>query len=232
MNKRITLCACSSRHIIDKEKAAAVASALEAQGYEVKMIADLCKLVETHDTALETISQSIVVACYPRAVAALFASCGLKEPERYDIRNESAEEVLAKIAPDAKEVPVDSFIRKQLDDFPVEEGTDAWFPVMDKSRCINCGKCFDFCLFGVYAKEDREVKVVHPSSCKNNCPACSRICPEKAIIFPKYERSPFNGGLKDDEVIGDSDQAFYTAELRRRLELRKNKVSLLKKEGK
>jgi ferredoxin len=76
------------------------------------------------------------------------------------------------------------------------------------------------------------VKVVHPSSCKNNCPACSRICSEKAIIFPKYERSPFNGGLKDDEVIGDSDQAFYAAELRRRLELRKNKVSLLKKDGK
>ncbi len=41
--------------------------------------------------------------------------------------------------------------------------------------------------------------VAHPESCKNNCPACARICPETAIIFPKVGESPINGAAISDE---------------------------------
>jgi ferredoxin len=41
--------------------------------------------------------------------------------------------------------------------------------------------------------------VANPSSCKNNCPACARICPETAIIFPKSGESPINGDVISDE---------------------------------
>ena len=34
------------------------------------------------------------------------------------------------------------------------------------------------------------------SNCKTDCPACSRVCPEVAILFPKYKAGPING----DEV--------------------------------
>ena len=36
----------------------------------------------------------------------------------------------------------------------------------------------------------------NPANCKTNCPACARICPQVAIIFPKHKTSPING----DEV--------------------------------
>lgn len=69
-----------------------------------------------------------------------------------------------------------------------------WYPVIDYSRCTNCMECIDFCLFGVYGvdKLDR-ITVEHQDSCKKGCPACSRVCPEHAIMFPDY-KSPAIAG--------------------------------------
>lgn len=69
-----------------------------------------------------------------------------------------------------------------------------WFPVIDYDRCTNCLQCLSFCLFGVFGVDaQRRVRVEHAESCKNNCPACARVCPEAAIIFPKYKAGPING---------------------------------------
>ena len=63
-------------------------------------------------------------------------------------------------------------------DLPTDQGHDAWFPIIDRDRCVDSGKCLDFCLFGVYKlDEDGRVQVTDPHSCKNNCPACARTCP-------------------------------------------------------
>lgn len=76
-----------------------------------------------------------------------------------------------------------------------------WFPVIDYQRCTNCMQCLSFCLFGVYGVDaDRQIEVQHNDNCKTNCPACSRVCPEAAIMFPKYKAGPING----DEV-SDAD---------------------------
>ena len=37
------------------------------------------------------------------------------------------------------------------------------------------------------------------NNCKTECPACSRVCPEVAILFPKYKHGPIHGG----EVLAD-----------------------------
>jgi NAD-dependent dihydropyrimidine dehydrogenase PreA subunit len=66
---------------------------------------------------------------------------------------------------------------------------DRWYPIIDRSRCKNCGNCLQFCLFGVYEIDGESVTVCKPDSCKPGCPACSRICPEGAIIFPLCEQS-------------------------------------------
>ena len=72
-----------------------------------------------------------------------------------------------------------------------------WFPVIDYTRCTNCMQCLSFCLFDVYGvSEDNKIQVQNNDNCKTNCPACSRVCPEVAIMFPKYQGSPING----DEV--------------------------------
>src|SRR6202040_3537378 len=38
-----------------------------------------------------------------------------------------------------------------------------------------------------------KLKVQNQSNCKTECPACSRVCPEVAIMFPKYRHGPING---------------------------------------
>ncbi|MCE2826406.1 MAG: ferredoxin family protein [Verrucomicrobium sp.] len=76
-----------------------------------------------------------------------------------------------------------------------------WFPVIDYDRCTNCMQCLSFCLFGVYGVDDgKRIQVQNNDHCKTNCPACSRVCPEAAIMFPKYKAGPING-----DVVSDSD---------------------------
>lgn len=70
-----------------------------------------------------------------------------------------------------------------------------WYPVIDRERCVNCRQCMDFCLFSVYSTdEDGRVVVSHSDGCKMGCPACSRICPMGAIIFPHYDAEPLIAG--------------------------------------
>jgi NAD-dependent dihydropyrimidine dehydrogenase PreA subunit len=77
-----------------------------------------------------------------------------------------------------------------------------WFPVIDYSRCTNCMQCLSFCLFDVYGvSADQKIQVQNQSNCKTECPACSRVCPEVAIMFPKYRHGPINGeDVKSDDV--------------------------------
>ena len=63
-----------------------------------------------------------------------------------------------------------------------------WYPVIDYSRCTNCMECIDFCLFGVYGVDRIDtILVEEPDNCRKGCPACSRVCPENAIMFPQHK---------------------------------------------
>src|SRR5262249_2960855 len=101
-----------------------------------------------------------------------------------------------------------------------------WYPVIDYSRCTNCMECIDFCLFGVYGvdKLDR-ILVENQDQCKRGCPACSRVCPEHAIIFPDYKTPAIAGapvgnisGLKIDlsKLFGGEDSLAIAASERDR----------------
>jgi Pyruvate/2-oxoacid:ferredoxin oxidoreductase delta subunit len=81
-------------------------------------------------------------------------------------------------------------------------GWKPWFPVIDFGRCTNCMQCLTFCLFDVYGvTADKQIRVQNPSNCKTECPACSRVCPEVAILFPKYKMGPINGDVVREEDI-------------------------------
>ncbi len=78
-----------------------------------------------------------------------------------------------------------------------------WFPVIDYDRCTNCMQCLSFCLFDVYgASEEGKIQVQNNDNCKTNCPACSRVCPEVAIMFPKYSAGPINGDAVSEADLG------------------------------
>ena len=80
-----------------------------------------------------------------------------------------------------------------------------WYPVLDKTRCVECGHCQQFCLFGVYERTpEGTVRVARPDQCKPGCPACARICPQSAIIFPLYAKDPAISGAPGQYVVLDA----------------------------
>ncbi len=101
-----------------------------------------------------------------------------------------------------------------------------WYPVIDYSKCTNCLECIDFCLFGVYGVDGQErILVEQPDNCRRGCPACSRVCPEHAIMFPMHKNpaiaggtDPDGGGLKIDlsRLFGGEDALKLAAEERDR----------------
>lgn len=77
-----------------------------------------------------------------------------------------------------------------------DRGDRRWYPVIDYARCTNCMECIDFCLFGVYGVDRAEtILVEQPDNCRKGCPACSRVCPENAIIFPQHKTPAIAGAL-------------------------------------
>src|SRR5207302_1418416 len=126
-----------------------------------------------------------------------------------------------------EQTPIQPFNPEQL----LQQPGRRWYPVIDYSRCTNCMECIDFCLFGVYGvdKLDR-ILVENQDNCKRGCPACSRVCPEQAIIFPDYKTPAIAGapvgnisGLKIDlsKLFGGAD-AINIAALERDQELVKD----------
>lgn len=197
---QITVCACSSRNFIDKSFVAVTAAKAVKAGVKVRLVADLCKLVGESDNGLSGIAGGVVAACHPRAVRSLFSGMGLEPASICNLR--TREDFFSAIEPDDAEVEL---WKARIMALPSSYGTDAWFPTIDKTLCAECGKCLDFCPFGVYSMVDDRVTVTSPARCKNNCPACARTCPAGAIIFPKHETGPINGGPEETQSL------FYAA---------------------
>ncbi|MBI3271960.1 MAG: ferredoxin family protein [Planctomycetes bacterium] len=113
------------------------------------------------------------------------------EVQARDVTTLSPEQILAV----AREVRDRSGARKPGEWKP-------WFPVIDYQRCTNCMQCLTFCLFDVYGVDsESRIAVQNSSNCKTDCPACSRVCPEVAILFPKYRSGPINGDVVRQEDI-------------------------------
>jgi MinD superfamily P-loop ATPase len=119
--------------------------------------------------------------------------------------------------------------KAQAEEIISDSDWPSWFPVIDYERCSSCGQCADFCLFGVYEKKEGKVFVNNPKECKINCPACARICPKTAIIFPKYKQGGAIGGSDViDEIAEQERQAsdintFLQSDIYGALEQRKQK---------
>jgi len=203
-------CHCAYYQIIPDIVKFAVLDAIKNADIEFEAVADLCELSAQRDGALKqwAKAESIkIVACYPRAVNWLFYAGGapLLRPRRIEFLNmrvDSTEKIISSLLDGQGQSTNSKFDPPRRTKFPPSAGWIPWFPVIDYDRCKNCQQCFNFCLFGVYElSQEGKVEVKNPANCKTNCPACARMCPASAIIFPKYNDSPINGDEVDERTI-------------------------------
>jgi len=199
----ILFCQCAYAQIVPADRKRQVAAGLAASGAKWTAVADLCGLAAGKAPLLAELagrSGLKIVACHPRAIRWLFhrAEAPL-QPGRFEVLNmrcQDAGEILSRLS-----------LGTRGDASPAPEAAQdgdwiPWFPVIDYDRCTNCKQCLEFCLFGVFeADAAGKMTVTNPASCKTHCPACARICPQAAIVFPKVEDTPINGAEVEDEAL-------------------------------
>ncbi len=206
----VLYCDCANTRVIPEETRQRIRQRLAHCGRPVVRVADMCGRAADRDPLLARMAQAervTLVACYPRAVRWLFHWAGAPlDPERVqclNMREQPLEEMLAALP--AVEAEAESARREDGAGANPSAEAEAdpvwrpWFPVIDYDRCTQCRQCLEFCLFGVYeAEASGRIVVRRPAQCKDHCPACARLCPALAILFPKLdEDSPISGNEKD-----------------------------------
>jgi NAD-dependent dihydropyrimidine dehydrogenase PreA subunit len=203
MAKKVIFCNCGAK-LISAERLEGISSFIAQKGYPFTEISDLCgcsvdRKEETRNLFTPD-DEFLIIACYPRGVKLLLENCGIDHQSlnlQYlnfrEFTNDQIYEAIDSFCTGNSLINSGSKLTGSCE-WP------SWYPIIDYSRCNSCGQCSDFCLFGVYQKIDNKVVVVNPKGCKFNCPACARICPQIAIIFPKYEHG---GAISGSDTIDE-----------------------------
>jgi NAD-dependent dihydropyrimidine dehydrogenase PreA subunit len=201
----IVFCRCSHADFVSATEREQLQDALADRGIEVAVVDDLCERAAARDPeiiALAAKKDLRIIACHPRAVQWLlaWADSGIDSSGMtiLNLREGLSDAVLASI-PGEPGSGANSDVSPSGE---VPEGAARWFPVLDYDRCTNCKQCISFCPFGVYSlDEEGKVRVTSPANCKDQCPACARMCPSVAIIFPKVKDTPIDGAFVSDEEV-------------------------------
>jgi NAD-dependent dihydropyrimidine dehydrogenase PreA subunit len=209
-NKHILFCNCHGTRI-SQEALDGTMKFLGQLAFRVTVFSDLCGVAamkrDTLSEILEENTEYLVIGCFPRTMQILLeqAGSGARQNISFNYLN-LIETPLVKAKDLINLFGTENFKIPDHKEINGDHEWQSWYPVIDYSRCTVCGQCADFCLFGVYDKTPEKVMVINPKGCKDQCPACARICPSAAIIFPKYK----HGG-----AVGGSDDIDEKAELQR-----------------
>ncbi|MDR0870229.1 MAG: hypothetical protein LBN39_05490 [Planctomycetaceae bacterium] len=185
----------------DTQLAETLAGNLETLVWSVPFLYDLKRTGKTA-AALQTLDEPLAVFAPlpPRPLSILVQQITQREkpPAVFDSRLENVDLLCQAV----REWQHNGLLPGNIPGGKVERLDEAaenrWYPMLDTERCIGCLECVNFCLFGVYAVGENDKPFVEqPDACRDGCPACSRVCPGKAIMFPLYD-DPRISGERDD----------------------------------
>ncbi|PXY02247.1 hypothetical protein DF185_06260 [Marinifilum breve] len=231
MSKQIFICGCEKDGKIEKKSVQKLMKTLEEKNIGFTYIEDMCGTILKNPDDLEslyTAEDAVVFGCQARAMQHLVDNSSRRN-EDLDIEYHHIDDEKDELISSLESGTGEPLKIKYSDEWK------PWYPVIDYERCNGCRKCLNFCLFSVYSVEDDGTVVVSASAnCKDMCPACARVCPQNAIIFPKHAESPIDGGEGDgsenektdilEQIQNDDVYSVLSAR-------RKNfQVSLLKKD--
>ena len=210
-----------------------LAATLTDAGLTVLAAPDLVDLTSDHlvFSALDETPDGIVaIAPYaPRAIYWLLAAGGVRG-RRADVPAEGTtttgktihpidatalddEQIIARVAAVTGRREGAGVVRDFHENLPAR-----WYPVIDNDRCTHCFECVEFCLFGVFEVDgNRRVHVAIGDNCKTGCPACGRVCPAGAILFPRYPAGGPIAGADDgriERLTGDAARRAGGADLK------------------
>lgn len=213
------MCRCANEGLVQDRRFAALVGALRDASLPFVEVPDLCGLAARRDPNLLAWARQPgrkVVACHPRAVVNLFDAAGAPlagDAQVVNLRTGSAGDAAAQLGAGAIGGGESGDQGQPAQSAPSHSPNPnshalspsspppwlPWFPVIDRARCTDCRQCLEFCLFGVYTLDNGRIRVRHPENCKPHCPACARICPHTAIVFPKHNEAPIDGSPIADE---------------------------------
>lgn len=235
MSKKVIICNCQGG-AIGVSTIKEIHDQLTEFNIEVIKLTDLCGLAATSKEAVKYIlneaHQYMIAACHPRATRLILEKAGIEDLGNIQFLN------MRENSPDTTRNEIIGFVSGEKSSPSITEIAGdpewpAWYPLIDYARCTACGQCADFCLFGVYDKTSDGIRVVNPRSCKTNCPACARICPHTAIVFPKYALGgAISGSDSIDEVAEQQRQSedltrILGSDIYQALEQRKRKRQMI-----
>ena len=172
-----------------------LSGALSARGLDVLLTPEFYHIPEDDEVWAQVAAGSaplnVLCRMHPRPARWLLHRHGIELPEEavIDLRTVAdADDALGRMAlPEASATP--GTVRR----IPAAVA-ERWYPIIDRERCVNCGHCREFCIFGVYTLDgDGRVMATEPDKCKPGCPACARICPQSAIMFALH---PDDAGIQ------------------------------------
>jgi Pyruvate/2-oxoacid:ferredoxin oxidoreductase delta subunit len=214
MGKKIIFCNCGSDKI-SRERLQSIENDLNNANINITKISDLCAVSALNAGKLKGVfrenEEYLIIGCNTRSLKLLLEKAHIetgKQSLRFINFFESDDEDVRKEI-SSFSIQGDYTNQAQVEEIENSTGWHSWYPLIDYSRCTECGQCADFCLFGVYEKTEGKVSVINPRGCKNNCPACARICPQTAIVFPKYKQG---GAIGGSDVIDEISEQIRQAE--------------------